>query len=381
MNNEQFINNLVRYDCFGVLSNAAKDYNEAVTRLALHGENTFTEELLIAMVKGQYTNSAAQKAAIAFCYGRILEKQNDIWRNTLVETPERENYFPELTSEWPSWAIDSNGLAYHYKARPRLRLNTWIRQQNVHGIKFDENFDGSNYKHMWAGEAWKTSVVSLEETETQEIYTPNFPEGMKAWAVDNNGEAFFYPEEPKKRQDFWMYCGSQKDYSFNKDRFLHMWIEGAWENTLVMKPEITNYVPVFVRESDEAWAIDSSGEAYFYEDSEDMACDSQQWGSDSFYHKDYNFDKVKYEHMWKGIAWTNSKIVKESKDYNPVYPEGKTAWAIDHDGDAFYYNESPRRCTYAWTSNKGYTVDSNFDSNKYKHMWADGAWRNSLKCK
>lgn len=230
MSNEQFINNLVRYDCFGVLNNTAKDYNEAVTRLALNDENTFTEELLIAMVRNQWINSATQKAAVAFCYEKILEKQ-------------QTNYVPQLTYE------------------------------------------------------------------------------------------------------------------------------------------ITYYVPEFRRELDKAWAIDSSGEAYFYEDNEDMECGSQQWGSDSFYHKDYNFDKVKYEHMWKGVAWTNSKIVKESKDYNPVYPEGKTAWAIDHDGDAFYYNESPRRCTYAWTSNKGYTVDSNFDSNKYKHMWADGAWRNSLKSK
>jgi hypothetical protein len=152
MSDTQFIDNLVRYDCFGVLNNTAKDYNEAVTRLALNNENTFTEKLLIAMVRNQWINSATQKAAVAFCYEKILEKRQP------------KNYVPELTSEWPSWAIDSDGLAYHYKATPRLRENMWIRQQwvvdNVHGIQVDENFDSNKYKHMWADGAWKNSLKS-----------------------------------------------------------------------------------------------------------------------------------------------------------------------------------------------------------------------------
>lgn len=368
MSDTQFIDNLVRYDCFGSLNQTANDFNEAITRLALHGENTFTEELLIAMVRNQYINSATQKAAIIFCYEKILEQQPT-------------KYVPELTSEWSSWAIDSDGFAYHYKAMPRLQENMWLRQQNVPGIKIDRNFDRNKYKHMWVNNAWKTSVVSLEAAGTQEIYTPVFPEGMKAWAADSNGEAYFYPEKPENQQFFWMGHSSQKDFNFDKDRFTHMWSGDAWENTLVMKPEITNYVPVFVRESDEAWAIDSSGEAYFYENSEDMACGSQQWGSDSFFHKDYNFDKVKYEHMWKGIAWTNSKIVKESKDYTPVYPDDKGFWAIDEDGDAYFYRQMPHCCRHSWTNSHQLTIDNNFDSDKYKHMWDDGAWKNSLKCK
>lgn len=112
MNNEQFINNLVRYDCFGVLSNAAKDYNEAVTRLALNGENTFNEELLIDMVRNQWINSPIQKAAVAFCYEKIIEKR------TVEQQP--TNYVPQLTSEWPNesdeaWAIDSSGEGYFYE--------------------------------------------------------------------------------------------------------------------------------------------------------------------------------------------------------------------------------------------------------------------------
>lgn len=236
MNNEQFIENLVRYDCFGVLNQTSNDFNEAVTRLALNGENTFTEELLIAMIRGSYHGSDAQKAAIAFCYGKILEKRVAV----SVEQP-KVNYVPTLTSEWPFWAIDSDGLAYHYKATPRKREDMWIRQQNVHGIKIDENFDGNKYKHMWVNNAWETSVVSLEAAGTQEIYTPVFPEGMKAWAVDNNGEAYFYPEKPEKRLAFWMGRSSQtglryiKDYNFNKDRFAHMWFGDAWRNSLKSK--------------------------------------------------------------------------------------------------------------------------------------------------
>ena len=76
MSDTQFIDNLVRYDCFGVLNNAAKDYNEAVTRLALNDENTFTEELLIAMVRNQWINSPVQKAAVAFCYEKFLKNDN-----------------------------------------------------------------------------------------------------------------------------------------------------------------------------------------------------------------------------------------------------------------------------------------------------------------
>ena len=114
-----------------------------------------------------------------------------------------------------------------------------------------------------------------------------------------------------------------------------------------------------------------------------MACDSQQWGSDSSYHKDYNFDKTKYEHMWKGVAWTNSKIVKESKDYTPHFKyESDNAWAIDEDGIAYFYREeNPERGSSAWRSDEHYHMDNNFDANKYPHMWQDGAWRNSLKRK
>lgn len=229
MNKEQFIKKLVPYDCFGVLNNIAKDYNEAVTRFTLHGDNTFTPELLISMVRGNYNCSAAQIEAIAFCYCRILEK------NSTEQQP--TNYVPELTYDWSYWAIDSTGHAFYYKAFPTLREKMWVRNKNAYGMKMDENFDASNYKHMWQNNAWKTSVVSLEAAVTQKIYTPVFPEDKTAWAIDDDGAAYFYREEsPERGSNTWR---SNKHYhmddNFDADKYPHMWKNGAWQNSLKTK--------------------------------------------------------------------------------------------------------------------------------------------------
>lgn len=166
MSDTQFIDNLVRYDCFGVLNNAAKDYNEAVTRLALNDENTFTEELLIAMVRNQWINSPVQKAAVAFCYEKILEKRQP------------KNYVPELTSEWPNWAIDGNGTAYFYENEEDMLVSQseWYSDSSYHR---DSNFDKNKFTHMWENDAWKNSKV-VKQTNS---YTPVFPEGKTAWAI------------------------------------------------------------------------------------------------------------------------------------------------------------------------------------------------------
>ena len=296
MSDTQFIDNLVRYDCFGVLNNTAKDYNEAVTRLALNDENTFTEELLIAMVRGRFNNLAEQEAAIAFCFSKILEKRVAV----SVEQP-KANYVPSLTSEWPFWAIDYNGVAYHYKLEPVKRAATWGVVRSSVNMKIDADFNTENFRHMWENGAWEFSLQSLEVPVT---YKPNFPSGKIAWAVDNNGVAYFYGTKPTKNSAFWSGSDWIRDEKFDREKFKSMWDGDAWESSLIENDDAI-YSPHFEYESDNAWAIDEDGIAYFY-CGEYPERGLNGWRSDEYYHMDDKFDAEKYPHMWQNGAWRNS---------------------------------------------------------------------------
>lgn len=301
--NKDYLKHLIRTDCFGLLSEVAKSFNKAVVDLAVKGENNFTTEMLVDMVTAQFYDNEKQKEAIMFCFDKIAEA---LTKPVQV----MQNYIPELSNEWPNWAIDSNGEAYHYKMKPHARTATWgVTHSNVN-MQRDDNFPTFQYRHMWENDAWKNSLRSVEV------------------------------------------------------------------------PKVVNYVPAFECEEDESWAIDGNGTAYFYENEEDMLVGQSEWCSDGFYHRDSNFDKNKFTHMWENDAWKNSKVVKQTNSYTPVFPEGKTAWAIDEDGCAYFYREKyPERGSSGWRSDEFYHMDDNFDADKYPHMWQNGAWRNSLKCK
>lgn len=221
--NKDYLKHLIRTDCFGLLSGVAKSFNKAVVDLAVKGENNFTTEMLVDMVTAQFYDNEKQKEAIMFCFDKIAEaltKPVQVMRN----------YIPELSNEWPNWAIDSNGEAYYYKTKPNKHSMFWSGSDWI----MDEEFDKEKFKSMWADGSWETSLVE----NTVEDYIPNFKyEQDSAWAIDEDGCAYFYREKyPERVSSGWRSDEFyHMDDNFDADKYPRMWLNGAWRNSLKCK--------------------------------------------------------------------------------------------------------------------------------------------------
>ena len=87
------------------------------------------------------------------------------------------------------------------------------------------------------------------------------------------------------------------------------------------------------------------------------------------------------------IAEALTKPVQVMQNYIPELSNVWPNWAIDSNGVAYYYKTKPNKKKYpergssGWHSDEFCHMDDNFDADEYPHMWKNGAWRNSLKCK
>lgn len=94
----------------------------------------------------------------------------------------------------------------------------------------------------------------------------------------------------------------------------------------------------------------------------------------------YYFD---LPYQTQAIEFALSRLISEVEDYEPVLTEEYPFWAIDRDGEAYYYQEQPFRSRYelgSWIpSTDSYMLDWDFDENKFKHMWENGKSASSLR--
>ena len=101
------------------------------------------------MVTAQFYDNEKQKEAIMFCFDKIAEA---------LPKPVQvmQNYIPELSNEWPNWAIDEDGCAYFYQEKyPERGSSGWRSDEFYH---MDDNFDADKYPHMWQNGAWRNSL-------------------------------------------------------------------------------------------------------------------------------------------------------------------------------------------------------------------------------
>lgn len=72
----------------------------------------------------------------------------------------------------------------------------------------------------------------------------------------------------------------------------------------------------------------------------------------------------------------------KQESYEPSFTRILKYWAIDKNGMAYYYDESPyinNNRSNCWASSSCYYIfDVEFDKEKYSDMWMNDAWKNSL---
>lgn len=232
-------------------------------------------------------------------------------------------------------------------------------------------------------------------------YIPTPIDGYPYWAIDADGRPFYYSIEPVLDLEFgvneWRYTypysstlPGRQDYNFDKEKYRHMYVGEKWKNSLFhFETNIVDYIPEPIRNYS-YWAIDANGDASYYSEKpliEDT--NFHEWlfntNANHIYNSnvDYNFDKVKFRHMYYGDNWKNSLVCFEQKKYQPEPIEGYTHWAIDSDGQAFYYNFKPKSNNDEWVMSYNPSIndcqkDDDFDSEMYRHQWQGNNWKNSL---
>lgn len=150
-------------------------------------------------------------------------------------------------------------------------------------------------------------LLSLQESAPVVAdYKPKFPKGLNFWAIDSDGEAYYYSENPDRGRLWWTTPGISKlDSDFDSYTFSHLWEDGKWKESLAQS-SVKNYTPVFP-EWASFWAIDKNGNAYFYEDYPTLG--SFMWCSDEDYANDTDFCAEEFPTMWKDGMWEKSLIV------------------------------------------------------------------------
>lgn len=118
---------------------------------------------------------------------RMLYDSSD-WRSSLIERP-AEKQLPKLTAdvfsteECPYWAkyaaVDANGFAYWYEAKPEQLITEWQSKERARRISQD-----------YAASDWKNSLVQRLHKLTEEIFNhPECPADAVVAVVNSDGTA------------------------------------------------------------------------------------------------------------------------------------------------------------------------------------------------
>lgn len=150
-------------------------------------------------------------------------------------------------------------------------------------------------------------------------------------------------------------------------------------DNILSKQNVNNpmYVPSELSKDWPNWAVDASGCAFYYNTMPKQI--SKAWDVEygDMLKGDGKFTPDDFKHMFEGDNWKNTLQTWEGpKDYVPVFTDEHRKWAIDECGDAYFYKKILEHSAYVWHGDC-MTYDSRFNKEDYKHMWKNGAWKNS----
>lgn len=146
MNKQEYLKSLLSLRKPILTVELSRLINHHLTKLYLYDLNLFDNSIVEMIVNDSLFHNDGEPLS-------LLEK--------VLEIIESKPYQPNLTIEYPFWAIESDGVAYYYKYEPQKPnyLPNWITSDFCY-IE-DENFDSDKYKHMWQDGEWLNSLRKL----------------------------------------------------------------------------------------------------------------------------------------------------------------------------------------------------------------------------
>ncbi|RTL00646.1 MAG: hypothetical protein EKK57_06660 [Proteobacteria bacterium] len=223
MNEQTILSNLIHVALFTNFD-VGRKFNTAVVKLALEGENTFDNELLLEIVTATGFNPdvTKQREAVKFVIDNILAKRS----------AKKPRYVPtELSGKWRHWAVDRTGHAFYYKEVPKKHTACWDVQFGSQ-FKRDTNFHSEDYPEMFEDDNWEQT---LQTWEGPEDYVPVFSGEYLEWAIDKCGDAYYYELITDQTSTTWAGNVMTYDTKFDKEKFEHMWRNGVWKTSKITK--------------------------------------------------------------------------------------------------------------------------------------------------
>ena len=162
------------------------------------------------------------------------------------------------------WAMNRDGQAFWFEQEPIQNHEEWgwVDGNIINAPQFGWP--------VWSALYWKQSLT--RRNKDLDIVPPvdwkQAPYWANYWAMDRDGEAFWFEEEPVQNHHEWVWIDGAVRIApdFN-------WSAMHWQQSLAKRRE---YKPIinWIDAPQEAkyWAMDSNGEAYWYFSKPDIFC-------------------------------------------------------------------------------------------------------------
>lgn len=334
-----------------------------------------------------WTDSGGRYARVLGADKHELQFDGTDWRNSLLELPTampRQKLTTDMffcTEMCPSWAryaaVDANGLAFWYDAKPKL--NKGARRWDNHGpcsralchpdIYEAIKFDASDWEHSLIERPESARLPKL----TVEVFSlPQCPEWAKYAAVDEDGSVCYYRHKPYTNCGRWDTAAWRDKQALYDEHNQYIRYDASdWENSLIERlaaetlPKLTQ--DMFSAKECPEWAryaaVDENGLAYWYEMQPQLRLGSRVWFSGGLRSQMLQRPDRLVPILFDSTDWMHSLIERQ-----PVAPRQKLTaevfsmkecpyWAkyaaVDANGLAYWYDAVPCRSTSGLRWNNG----------------------------
>lgn len=289
---------------------------------------------------------------------------------TWVEVPAEENtnkeQLPKLTTavfsfgDCPNWAhyaaVDAEGVAYWYAAKPKLDPQAWCNvSENFHA----KQITLANIPIRYDRANWRNSLIERPAEEqpaklTQDVFSMSeCPEWAQYAAVDSDGVAYWYEDKPEIATYSWSSTGILFTKIAREDKELR-YDASDWKNSLIERlvenqlPKLT--LKVFATNECPEWAqyvaVDSDGVAYWYADKPELNRSLGGWnntGEHNIQRLTLYYDSTDWEHSLIEHPDTNRPALTQTVFILSDTPAWAQYAAVDSYGTAHWFSAEPMK--------------------------------------
>lgn len=185
-------------------------------------------------------------------FARLIEHDNIVlrydasdWKTSLLECPTK-TYLPKITdavfrlSECPEWAqyaaVDADGSAYWYAAKPDLGSQAWC---NISKHFVARRITLANMPIRYDKTNWKNSLIERPAEQrtklTHEVFSMDeCPEWAQFAAVDADGVAYWYDTKPEHVLGGWLGVGERHTSRLIARGNTKLFYDSSdWKNSLI----------------------------------------------------------------------------------------------------------------------------------------------------